>query len=236
MAIARVRTATANSTTSVSTLGVPWGANPATGNFVAVVVCFQSASLITVTSVTDSQGNTYNKAVSTVYDASVTAVEIWYCESVIGGTTPTVTVNFSAANFRGVIYISEYSGIGEGATLDVTFRGSQASATSWSVGPSASTAFSNELVIAGAASNNFPTFTVGSGFGNFQTLVVTSIMTGAVEDLVAATPATQTALFTASTAAVGVVAIASFRTSSNLPQNYKHPRVGNGMSATEGIR
>jgi len=103
-----------------------------TGNFSAAVTAgnlivvrvFYNSSARTVSSVTDTKGNSYAKAVGPTTGVGTMAgwrMEIWYAKNVVGGTGFNVTATFDASfNAEKSIAAHEYSGLDTIAPLDVT--------------------------------------------------------------------------------------------------------------------
>jgi hypothetical protein len=74
----------------------------------------------TISSVTDTAGNTWSEAILRSHPSSDRA-SIWYAKNCAGGAN-TVTVNFSGNTYGGIA-IAEYSGCDTAAPLDVTAGG-----------------------------------------------------------------------------------------------------------------
>jgi hypothetical protein len=121
------------------------------GNFL-FVICGKYQAGTTITSVTDTEGNTYVKAGSSQGNDANQTVETWYTPSpIIGSGGNTVTANFSATSQFRHIQVIEFSNTGfntvafdNEATLALSGLGTGPYTTN-----TVTTANSNELVIAG---------------------------------------------------------------------------------------
>ena len=146
---------------SATTVTVTFKAAQTAGNLNVVVVGWNDAST-TVSSVTDTSGNTYVRAVGPTVGGGISQ-SIYYAKSIAGAAANAniVTVTFSAAANAPDIRILEYSGLNTTAPLDVTAAAS-GRGTSVSSG-SATTTSANELIL-GATTVSATTSGVGSGF------------------------------------------------------------------------
>lgn len=142
--------------------------NPvASGDLIVVAIAsWNSNNTATVSSITDSAGNTYSKAVEDPSPATsgIEPLSIWYAANVVGGSNLTVSANLqSTGNLT--VAIHEYQGI---ATSNVVDQVAHASGTSTlaSSGPSASTAHANDLLFGAATLSDAASFsaTAGSGY------------------------------------------------------------------------
>lgn len=124
------------------------------GNLAVVSVLVGNGTEQHVSSVTDSLGNAYTFAGTHIFNASLfggAALEVWYCQNCLGGTT-TVTANWSSAGGFSLIELGEYSGIATSGALDVAI--SSEGAGTPTIGPSSSTAQAEELVIAAVSTDS----------------------------------------------------------------------------------
>lgn len=122
---------------------VVWGANTATGNLIVVGVALTNAlTLGTVSSVTDSQGNSYARALQNAGTnlTDVINTEIWYATNITGGAG-SVTVNHTIDNAS--MFAREYTGFN---TLDVT-SSALGSSTTPNSGTSSATSQNIELLV-----------------------------------------------------------------------------------------
>jgi uncharacterized protein YuzB (UPF0349 family) len=113
-----------------------------------------------ISSVTDSKGNTYTRAVGPTTNTGLQQA-IYYAQNIASGTN-TVTVKFNQAAAYPDVRILEYSGLNTTGSLDVT-AAATGTGTSASSG-SATTTSANELIF-GAGTTAGTAFTApGSGF------------------------------------------------------------------------
>lgn len=239
MPIAFAQGKTLAQTTSVSTAGVVFTSNTVTGNTVVAIYSTRTNLGTTLTSVTDSQSNTYRKAFR--FQGGTVTIEVWYASNITGGTTPTVTFNTSGANTF-LLATREYSGVAVPNSFD---RGTGVSVTvgttAFSITDTLSTQQANEVVIIVAHGLGANTFSAGSGYGNIQTVQdVSNLSTLGAEDQVVSARGIQSGTITSSTSTTGGVVLVSFAdTAIKAPttiNNYQFVTAGNGMSTSEKIR
>src|SRR6185437_4084920 len=133
-----------------------------------------------ITSVGDTQGNTYAQA------TALNGVAIWYAKNIAGGGD-TVTANFASTGFS-VIYIHEYAGLDASAPLDQV---SSQTGTGTAVSSGAKTTTqANELIFGYAAVNDY----VKSGGAGFT--VRQSAGGNMSEDMIVSTTGSYAAIFT----------------------------------------
>jgi hypothetical protein len=114
----------------------------------------------TITSVTDTQNNTYTLAVGPTINGTTLSQAIYYAKNILGGSN-TVTVKFSKAASYPDVRILEYSGADLNNPIDKTAAATGSSATPNS--GSVTTTSSNELIF--GAGTTAASFTApGSGF------------------------------------------------------------------------
>lgn len=135
-----------------------------TGNFIVVATRWLPNSS-TITSITDTAGNTYVKAIGRTATSSGTRVEMWYAYNVTGNASNVVTITPSVnVQYYGVV-ASQYSGIKTAAApLDTTAVGN---ATGTSVtSASFTTTQAYELIVSSSDFNSSlgPTWTAGTGY------------------------------------------------------------------------
>src|SRR4051812_20420212 len=115
--------------------GTTWGGNPTTGN--AVLVCVFWKGAVTISSVTDSQGNTYaDCGAGRLSRPTDGFLQILGANNITGGVTPTVTVNFSGGGGTEIdVYLLEYAGQNPSTLFDsVTGTGTATSGTTVTTG------------------------------------------------------------------------------------------------------
>jgi len=211
---------------------ITWANNTTPGSLIVVVTI--NNSVTGVSSITDSQSNTYALAIA--QNLTVQRGEIWYANSIKGGTTPTITINWLGTGNPATLIIREYAGVLTTNPLDRT-KSATATGTAATSGATASTLTNSyELVvsaIAGAVSS--PTYTLGSGFGNLTQQNGTGV-SSAIEDKLSSDISVQTGTFTIDSSQNYACLLATFKLLQNANNNYSFTSVGNGMSASEKIR
>lgn len=165
---------------------IVWANNTTTGNLIVVGVGVITG---TVSSITDSQSNTYTKA--TGGNANNNDGEIWYAQNITGGTTPTITVNLSATVTASGL-AQEYSGMAASA-FDKISSNTGIGGTGSSGNTSATTS-NNELIV-GFVANGSGTPTAGTGYGNLTLNSATSTNVVAIEDKRVTSKGVQAATF-----------------------------------------
>lgn len=134
-----------NNTSTTHSFTVPAG-GVAQGNFVSIQCCTASET-ITISSVTDTQGNSYAVDVSYASPGDVLSVYLvsgQITTALVNGNTITVTLSATNA-FAGVA--EEFSGMATSSALDKTSTNSPGFGTAWSSGSTAATAQADELCI-----------------------------------------------------------------------------------------
>lgn len=184
MAYAVVQTGNSSNAGSTSQ-GTVMG-NTTTGN---TIIATFSLLTNTVTSVTDSQSNTYTKRRELTSNNST--ISIWVAENITGGTTPTVTGNFSNISTVNIL-VREYSGLAA-ASFDQS-AGAGGVAGTASSGNTSTTTQANELVF-GAVHSSSNTPTAGAGFGNFATNITQGSPRLGIEDKRVTSTGVQAATF-----------------------------------------
>ena len=160
----------------------------------------------TVSSVTDSQGNTWTKAVSTVADSNRTDAEIWYTTAKTS-STDTVTLHLSGSS-RVNVTLAEFSG---GATFQAG-AGAASTATSHSSGNTAAVSAGDFVV--GLYADRGLNHTLGIGDSKLQLGTNVGTTTNPESDqsyVLAVTAGVQSAVFTSSASAAGAVVVAAFK-------------------------
>jgi hypothetical protein len=120
----------------------------AAGNLIVVYTDFSPS--FTISSVTDTAGNSYLPATTRTHDVNA-AAQIWYAKNIKPIGTNTVRVNYSGAISFCDVYIHEYSGIDRSSPLDAV---SSATGTSTTASSGAATVhYSGELVFGGGSND-----------------------------------------------------------------------------------
>jgi hypothetical protein len=155
-----------------SAIVVPYPAAQTAGNLNIVAVGWGDTTS-SISSVTDSKGNVYTRAVGPTVNGGQQS--IYYAKNIAGGTN-TVTVTFNQAASYPDVRILEYSGLDTTSPLDVT-AGAVGTGTAASSGAATTTA-ANELIFGTgtAGGNGF------SGAGSGYTSRVMNIYGSLAED------------------------------------------------------
>lgn len=184
-----------------------WASNTTTGNLIAVgVTLTNTTTLGTVTSVTDSQSNTYLKAISGTKSSSLVSVideEIWYAKNITGGAG-SVTVNHTIDN--AAIYVREYSYYN---SLNVTNSaiGSSLTPNTGTV----NTTIGTQLLVISTGDDKGTTQTYAAAGSFADMLGTTTTLTGvSMEDGITMGTAAQTGTLTLGSSANWVSLMASF--------------------------
>jgi hypothetical protein len=143
---------------SLTTLAATFSVAQTAGNLNIVAVGWGDTTS-SVSTVTDSRGNTYSQAGGTTTGSGLRQA-IYFAKNIAAGSN-TVTVKFNQAAVYPDIRILEYSGLDTSNPLDVTAAGSGTGMTAASA--SATTTAANELIF-GAGSNGDGFSGAGSGF------------------------------------------------------------------------
>jgi chitodextrinase len=191
-------------TTKLSSLA--FGANTIAGNWIAVVI--RAGRTGQTFTVTDTAGNTYQKAVQLNETTDNTTLAIYYAENINGGaTTVSVGNSINGGTLRFAIF--EYSGVALANSLDATATGQGTSATPATA--VATAASSGDLVIGGLSSANPQTFTAGSGWTLEESVPATPNTKLAVEDQIMSTAGSISATATLSSSDAWGAVVAAFR-------------------------
>ena len=152
-----------------TTISVPFTGAQIAGDLNVVVVGWNN-STATVSTVTDTAGNVYTRAVGPTVISGVASQSIYYAKDIAPATAGanTVTVAFSAAAAYPDIRVLEYSGADPSNPVDVTAANTGSSATSSS--GTVTTTNPADLLF---GANTVQTTTTGSGTG-FTTRLLTS--------------------------------------------------------------
>jgi hypothetical protein len=147
--IAFVQYNTATPQTAQATVKVIYTAAQTLGNLNVVFVGWDDATA-TVSSVTDTAGNTYSLAANPVVQSGNASQVVYYAKNIFGAAAGanTVTVTFSVAANYPDVRIAEYSGLDTVSPLDVS-AGAQATNTSTSNSGSVTTTSANDLLVGG---------------------------------------------------------------------------------------
>ena len=142
---------------SAASLAVPYLSVQTAGNLNVVVVGWNDSTSV-VSSITDSRGNTYFRAVGPTVGTKLTQ-SIYYAKNIAAGSN-TVSVTFNTAVLYPDVRVLEYSGADRTNPLDVTAAAAGTSVTANS-GPASTTSLGELIFGAGTTLNGYYP---GSGF------------------------------------------------------------------------
>ncbi len=164
-AISFVQTNSATPQGTLTSVTVTYAGAQTAGNLNVVVVGWND-STATVSSVTDSVGNTYALAAAPIVQAGTASQAIYYAKNIgaAGAGANTVNVTFAAAAIHPDIRIAEYSGLDPLNPLD-TSVGAQGTTTTTSDSGPVATANPNDLLV-GANTVQSTTTAAGAGYAN----------------------------------------------------------------------
>ncbi len=147
MALARVQDAGAVSN------AVAYGSNNTAGNLLVAVIQVSAD----VTGVTDTAGNTWQKAVEEENGGGANYLEIWYVPNCASGANTVTAANSFGSSFCH-IWVAEYSGADTSSPLDQTASDQNTTGDPDS-GATSTTTQANELLVGGIANNGARTAT-----------------------------------------------------------------------------
>lgn len=162
-----VQTAHNNSGASyVNSLNLIWPGNTVTGDYLSIAIVASEPSATVVSTVTDSQSNTWTKRVGLAgFGGQNLHISYWECVNCTGGTTPTITITLTAGKFNTISAIAdEFSGITTSTPFDVYASNTEANASNLlhSCGTTGATAQNNDLVLAYYATTTLATLTAAT--------------------------------------------------------------------------
>jgi chitodextrinase len=225
-AIAFVQVNYATPQAVLSSVVVPFTKAQTSGNLNVVIVGWNDTTA-QVQSVTDSQGNSYVRAVGPTSNAESATQSIYYAANIAAASANAnaISVAFSPAATNPDIRIAEYSGIAASNPVGAV-AASSGNGTTSSSGP-ATTTNTNDLLVAG---NMVLSLTTGAGAG-FTNRVITSPDGDILEDRIVTGAGTYTA--TAPTSGnAWVMQMVAFRGGSGSPDTLP-PTAPTNLGATE---
>jgi hypothetical protein len=143
---------------TTTTASVAFSSANTAGNFIAVVI--RAGAPNEVFTVTDSGGNSYQKAIE-INNGSDDSLAIYYAQNIVGGANSVTVSDAVKGTLR--FAILEYAGIAAVSPLDVT-AAAQGRGTTASSGSVATPATANgDLLLGAVATANPSRFSAGSG-------------------------------------------------------------------------
>jgi hypothetical protein len=157
---------------SATSASMTFPSNNTANNLIVVLARWQDGVVggtSTITSVTDTKGNTYQPAFEVMTDASSatpTQTQVWFSANIVAGAN-TVTVNYATStNGNGTrMAIFEYSGIATTSPIDTySTQVNSAASTTWTSG-AVPTNYANDLIFGGITmAGSSHSMGAGSGF------------------------------------------------------------------------
>ena len=200
MAISRIQgtTGTTGATFPATLAATAFAGTATVGNTIIVALLIDGLAAAASTTMTDNKANVYTRR-STVYLLNTGQVDVWTAPITTGGTGLIVTAGAIGGTTAAMI-LEEWSGLITATPLDQQTTGNNTATTALSIGPTATTTNSVDLIwLAFGGSSNTATTSTATGFSN-ATLQVSSPSTLYVQSQVVATTGTQTAATTLSAA------------------------------------
>ncbi|MBS0421997.1 MAG: fibronectin type III domain-containing protein [Proteobacteria bacterium] len=210
---------------TVSTISVPFTAAQVAGHFIVVATSWGSA--VSISSVSDTKGNTYSLAVGpTTFSGAASA--IYYAKNIAAAAAGanTVTVTYSAATGTPDLRVAEYAGVDTTSPLDVTAVSTGTSATSSS--GSATTTNPNELLV---GANAVLSGTQGAGTG-FTKRQISTLDGNILEDQIVSATGAYTATAPLTSSAAWIMQMAAFKASGGGDTTPPGQTVGLNATAT----
>jgi len=227
VAISLVRQLTANTSSSATTLvyTVVSGSEPVAGNL--LVLSAVTSGSRTISSIVDSRSNTYATADLAAFGTSCTGFVAYSMLTTSLQVGDTITITWSSTA-NSAVNISEWSGIATSSPLDQHTNNNSIgtnSVSTFSVGPTGTTAQADELVIAAFGYVGSNSGTAGSGYtlltrvqstgtnrsvhAEYQIVAATGAQTATMDINVASSGGTGMAIATFKAAAGGTPATAN---------------------------
>jgi hypothetical protein len=189
--------------TTSSSLAFP--ANTGAGHWIGVVI--RAAQAGQTFTVTDTRGNTYQKAVQLNETADGTTVAIYYAENINGGATTVTIADSLGGTLRFAIF--EYGGLALANSFDGAAVGQDTSTTPAT--SAATLASAGDLVIGALSTANGQTVTAGGGWTLEERVPAGPNTKLAVEDQIRPTAGSVAATGTLSSSDSWAAVVAGFR-------------------------
>jgi len=207
MAFAFVQSTTVTSDTSPAT-SAAFGSSTTAGNLIFVTVVGDGGTIPTITSITDSKGNTYTKITDSQIGSAINMVA-FYTKITTGGSSHTITATWNDTSENIRVVAQEFSGFTGNPTIDQVVVASGSSTTPAS-GATGTTARANEIVIGMLAKQGTTASvaTAGTGFSNL--VVVNDNDNAGQESQIVSSISTYNATFTLSVSRAWLAGIVTF--------------------------
>src|SRR4029077_1774500 len=192
-------------TSGSSALVFPLNNTP--GNWIAV--CIRAGAMNETFTVSDSNHNTYHKAIQFTETGDGNTIGIFYAENIAGGAN-TVTVSDTIADTLRIV-ILEYSGVATSGSLDTgavaVTQGNSASPNSGRVVTTAN----GDVLLGRIMTGSTATYTAGSGYQIEETVPAKPNTKMIVEDQIQAASGTGSAGATLAAADLWAAGVAAFK-------------------------
>ena len=211
--------------TNTSTVAATYSALQTPGDLNVVIIAWND-TVATISSVTDTAGNTYTLASGPTKQSSNATQAIYYAAGILADDddTNTVTVSFNSAAAYPDLRILEYSGAAQTSALDVA-GGASGSSTTATV--SLTTTNATDLIVAG---DYIQTATPKAGTG-FTLRMITQPDSDSAEDEPVTTTGSHSATSPLSTSGWWVINAAAFKVASG-PPDTQPPTAPTNLTAT----
>lgn len=211
MAISRIQgtTGTTGATFPSTLAATAFGATATVGNTIIVALMVDGLAATAATTMTDNKGNVYTLR-STVFAVNIDQVDVWSAPITTGGTGLIVTAGGIGGTTASMI-LEEWSGLINATILDQQITGANTATTALSIGPTAATTNTTDLIwLAFGATTATGTTTTATGFSN-ATLKVSNPSTLYVQSKVVGIPGTQSAATTLSVSGAWEGCVVAFK-------------------------
>ncbi len=211
-----------------SSVGVKFTAAQLAGDLNVVVVGWNDAT-VAVSGVTDTNGNTYTRAVGPTVISGTATQSIYYAANIVaaGAGTNTVTVAFNGGATAPDIRILEYSGIATSGAYDSSAAATSSSGTTVSSG-AATTTHARDLIIGADLTTGT---TAGAGAG-FTARMITVPDADIVEDMTVASAGSYTATALLNSASPTIMQMVAFKAAGTDAGNL--PTAPSNLTASAG--
>jgi hypothetical protein len=181
------------------------------GNLIVAAMRFPIITTESVTSVTDTAGNTY-QAASGAADTTPgnDRIEIWYAMNTTANASNVITFHMSTGASFWSIVAAQYSGIATSSAFDAAASGEDGLGNTSVTSGAFSTAQADELIVGAAQSTGSGTWSAGTGLTNARVTDGDGIA-GLADKIVSATQSSVTATMTSTVTNSKSIAVATFK-------------------------
>lgn len=189
MALAFFQSTTGNGTTT-PLASTNFGSTVVAGDIIVVTTSDDGGTGTTVTSITDTGGNTYTK-IADSGAANTGCTQMWWTKVVTGGSSFNVSVTWNNVSAGRLAFVAqEFNGFTGTPTFDKVSAYASATSTSPLSNTSGTLTNANEVVVGGAGHYGaISAFSLGTGYTNLGTVNVANAAVMQESKIVAATTA-----------------------------------------------